>query len=513
VKNYQKVLLPAVLSALLAGCRRNEIPDAGNPMSRLNPRVITAVSPAGDVVGKITVGYQGWFSCGGDGSPLNWGHTNLETWPDVRQYTNTYAPVPFYQAGMQQPGFTGTLGNGAAAKIFSSYDPLVSDLHCLWMQQSGIDCIALQRFGSYVSSTNLLNFYNGVASHMLTAAQAHGLKAYIMYDCSTADSTKIRNDWTNVIAGSQHFTALPAYAHQNGKPVVCLYGIQASNRGPAAGWVSVINWFKARGCYVIGSPQHNFAVDTAYQTAYNACNMIMPWQVGRSTGTNFQTIYASDLAYCNAHGIDYQADVHPGSAFYNTTGNTIRKNQVPRAHGDFMWSQFAGAKNAGVSSIYISMFDEMNEATAILNSAEDANDLPAGNYFLSMDADGAHVSADFYLRLVRDGSKMIKGLIPYTATHPTPHVLTPPASLTPHVQSSSSILINWSAATGAPSYNLKRATVNGGPYITVASDVTAVTYTDTGLAPNMTYYYVLTSGHINGGESIISRQASAKTNP
>ncbi|HEY3608718.1 MAG TPA: twin-arginine translocation signal domain-containing protein, partial [Pseudonocardiaceae bacterium] len=34
-----------------------------------------AASPAGDVVGKITVGYQGWFAAIGDGSPINaWWH-------------------------------------------------------------------------------------------------------------------------------------------------------------------------------------------------------------------------------------------------------------------------------------------------------------------------------------------------------------------------------------------------------------------------------------------------------
>ncbi|WP_220182974.1 hypothetical protein, partial [Sphaerisporangium album] len=31
----------------------------------------SAASPPGDVVGKITVGYQGWFACIGDGAPIN----------------------------------------------------------------------------------------------------------------------------------------------------------------------------------------------------------------------------------------------------------------------------------------------------------------------------------------------------------------------------------------------------------------------------------------------------------
>src|SRR5687768_5664861 len=37
-----------------------------------------AASPPGDVVGKITVGYQGWFAAQGDGSPINaWWHWAL----------------------------------------------------------------------------------------------------------------------------------------------------------------------------------------------------------------------------------------------------------------------------------------------------------------------------------------------------------------------------------------------------------------------------------------------------
>src|ERR1044071_4004040 len=64
-----------------------------------------AASPAGDVVGKVTVGYQRWFACPGDGAPINgWGHwarnwgaapspanSAIVAWPDVREYPRTYA--------------------------------------------------------------------------------------------------------------------------------------------------------------------------------------------------------------------------------------------------------------------------------------------------------------------------------------------------------------------------------------------------------------------------------------
>jgi len=39
-------------------------------------------SPVGDVVGKVTVGYQGWFACTGDGAPIGtWWHYSGGTQP------------------------------------------------------------------------------------------------------------------------------------------------------------------------------------------------------------------------------------------------------------------------------------------------------------------------------------------------------------------------------------------------------------------------------------------------
>jgi fibronectin type 3 domain-containing protein/regulation of enolase protein 1 (concanavalin A-like superfamily) len=70
------------------------------------------------------------------------------------------------------------------------------------------------------------------------------------------------------------------------------------------------------------------------------------------------------------------------------------------------------------------------------------------------------------------------------------------------------VVLSWTAASGAASYNIKRATVNGGPYTTVATGVTSTSYTNTGLANGTTYYYVV-SGTNAGGESANSTQVSA----
>ncbi len=415
------LLLAAVVIA--GGCAKKVVTETGLPGTDEKAKV-ELLSPPGDVVGKLTVGYQGWFAAAGDGSPYNsWQHQNFESWPEVAEYNNAYAPVPFYQDGVLQSPFSGNLGNGRPAKMFSSYDQQVANTHCLWMQQNGIDCIALQRFGSsiVVGSVKKAQF-DGIATMMKTSAQTYGRKFYIMYDCNATDPIDV--DWTNTITGTLNLTASPNYAKQNGKPVVCFWGIGFSGRGAAADWLNKINWFKAQGCYVIIGTVANFTTDSVYVSAYEAANMIMPWWVGKRG--NFQTSYTNDLAWCTARNIDYQGCVYAGFAFSNNSGQTVKpRNEIPRMHGDFMWQMFAGIRNTGVQSAYVAMFDEAQEATAIFKCAETVADIPAGKYFLPLDADGVQVSSDFYLRLVNNGQKMMKGLIPYQATHSTRFTISP----------------------------------------------------------------------------------------
>jgi len=69
------------------------------------------------------------------------------------------------------------------------------------------------------------------------------------------------------------------------------------------------------------------------------------------------------------------------------------------------------------------------------------------------------------------------------------------------------VTLNWTASTGATSYNVKRSTTNGSGYTTVNSPTTN-TYTDASLTNGTTYYYVVTAVNA-GGESSPSTQASA----
>lgn len=381
-----------------------------------------APSSGGDIVGKISVGYQGWFTAAGDGSGVNppwWHYTSdrqmpsssnlanfsLKSWPDMSEITAKYAT-----------GFP-NLGNGSPATLFSSYDASTVDTHARWMQENDIDTIALQRFGDF------MDVRDTVAERVRVAAEARGRKFYIMYDISGWSSfqTDLKSDWNNRITTKLHLTSSPAYARQDGKPVVSIWGLGFLDRpGTAASSLDVINFFKAQGIYVIGgvAPDWRTATGTrwsktGYGAVYDALDAISPWMVGvigDNAGSDSirQEFNEGDVAYCHSHGIDYQPCVLPGD---------LQEGQ--RKHGDFMWRQFANMIQIGSDGLYISMFDEYNEGNQIAKTAANAAQKPVGSSFLTLDEDGTACSSDYYLRLTRDGGRMLKNQIPFTFTRPT----------------------------------------------------------------------------------------------
>ena len=382
-----------------------------------------AASPPGDVVGKISVGYQGWFACPGDGAPIggwwHWsrdrfqppspGNTTIVSWPDLTDLTRGY------------PTAYPNLGNGQPARLFSSYDQQTVDTHFRWMQQYSIDTAALQRFNPFGDEGPTRDT---MAAKVRSAAEATGRKFYIMYDVTgwTAMQAELKTDWTTKM--SAH-TASGSYARQNGKPVVCIWGFGFNDDGrpfAPAPCLEVINWFKAQGCYVIGGVptwwrQGINDSRPGFLDVYHAFHMVSPWMVGRAaTPADLDSYYANanvgDYADCQAHGIDYQPCVLPGDL---SSGH--------RRHGDYYWRSLYNMIRLGSQGLYVSMFDEFNEGNQIAKTAETQAWVPAGSGIRALDEDGTRCSADYYLRITADGGRMLKGQLALTAVRPTPPVV------------------------------------------------------------------------------------------
>ncbi len=92
----------------------------------------------------------------------------------------------------------------------------------------------------------------------------------------------------------------------------------------------------------------------------------------------------------------------------------------------------------------------------------------------------------------------------------TPQTPATPTGLMATPASSQQINLTWADLPGVTGFNIKRSTVNGGPYTTIANDVRGLNYSDAGLSGATTYYYVV-SAFSAGGESGNSTQASATT--
>jgi len=152
-------------------------------------------------------------------------------------------------------------------------------------------------------------------------------------------------------------------------------------------------------------------------------DVISPWTVGRygtpeGAGRYVEDILKPDQAWCQQRNIDYLPVVFPGFSWHNMKGDP--SNKIPRLHGKFLWSQFLAAKRANVSMIYVAMFDEVDEGTAIFKCS---NDVPVEGKSLFLNYEG--LPSDYYLKLVGSGAKLLRGEIPMDAMRETPAIHEP----------------------------------------------------------------------------------------
>ena len=101
--------------------------------------------------------------------------------------------------------------------------------------------------------------------------------------------------------------------------------------------------------------------------------------------------------------------------------------------------------------------------------------------------------------VVRDTFAIVKSTSSGPPSAPTGLAATP---------GNSRVDLGWNAAASATSYNVKRATVSGGPFTTLAMGITTTTFADTTVANGTTYFYVVSAVNASG-EGADSSQVSA----
>lgn len=373
------------------------------------------------LVGKIMCGYQGWFACPGDNSGrsgwVHWSNTSsafdythlkIEMWPDTNEYSKKY-----------QSGFN--LGS-PPYYVFSSYDANTVDVHFRWMREYGIDGVFVQRFGSDLGSKS---FLNSILSKVKIAANNNGRKYAVMYDFTNYNPstiiTDIQNDWTD-LENTYKISNDPlddAYIKHNGKPVIAIYGIGWFGGYADMGKVAtIIQWFKDKGFTILIGVNNDWRTnsDSNYQLCISKADIIMPWNVGRYDSTEVSAYcnsnWVPDLNYCSTINKSYMVCIFPGFSWNNWNGGGF--NQIPRNGGQFIWDQFYLAKNAGANMIYVAMFDEVDEATAIFKISSNPPPASGNVRFLTLEG----LPNDEYLWLVGQASRGLRGEIPVNRARP-----------------------------------------------------------------------------------------------
>lgn len=364
----------------------------------------------------VMAGYQGWFNTPEDGAGLGWKHfekekefkpgkCTIDLWPDVSEYEKTY------ETAFKLPDET-------PAKVFSSYDASTTDLHFKWMKQYGIDGVFMQRFVVSIRNQKGKDNYNKILNNAVLSAEKYDRAICLMYDLSGMEAGEediLIRDWKElcekyklVSRNNNH------YVYHHGKPLVAVWGIGFNDRRKYGyGQVKkIIDFLKSEGCSIlVGVPTHwrtltiDAVSDTRLLELVKQADIVHPWLVGRFDNNTYEPYRKSieeDIKWCKANGKDYMPVLFPGFSWHNMKKDAPQ-NMIPRLGGRFFWKQVKGAVDAGAESLYLAMFDEIDEGTAFFKCT---NTPPVGeSSFITYEGE----APDHYLWLAGEAAKYLRG--------------------------------------------------------------------------------------------------------
>lgn len=365
-------------------------------------------------------GYQGWFNAPGDGSQIGWRHypgrigfrpgsASIDLWPEVSEYRKTY-DTPFKFA------------DGTTAKVFSSHDSTTVDTHFRWMKEYGLDGVFMQRFVSDIKGSRVKAHFDYVLDAAMTSANIYSRAIAVMYDLSgmnKGDEDVLLKD-ISVIAAKYHLfehKKNPSYLYHNGHPLVAVWGI-GFNDGRNYGLdeaEKIVTSLKNHGFSVmIGVPAYwrelkkDAVNDSRLLKIIEQCDVVMPWFVTRYNEQNFDKfskLIVKDMDWCKVHKLSYAPLCFPGFSWANLKYPNGSKDFIPRNKGRFLQKQIDFDIKAGAKMLYIAMFDELDEGTAIMKCAKRVPVGQTGSSFVPIEEG---IGSDHYLKIVGDAAKRLK---------------------------------------------------------------------------------------------------------
>jgi hypothetical protein len=299
------------------------------------------------------------------------------------------------------------------------------------MADYGIDGAFVQRFTHSLHDKTKRYHKDKVLSSAREGANRYGRTYAVMYDLTgTRDENIIEvfDDW-RMLRDKMHITEDPAYQHHKGKPLVAIWGVgfndKIKRRPGLEQCRQLIKKFKADQCSVMlgiatgwRMQDRDALQDPELHKVLLTADVLSPWSVGRfrdlaGVQRHADQYWKPDILWARKHNIGYMPVVFPGFSWHNLKGTKL--GAIPRLDGQFLWSQVAANKKAGATMLYIAMFDEVDEGTAIFKCS---NNPPTGDgsEFLTLDG----LPSDFYLRLAGQAGKLLRGEMPLTGTIPVP---------------------------------------------------------------------------------------------
>ncbi len=395
--------------------------------------------------GLIMAGYQGWFRAEGDGSNEGWGHfgrngkfdyehNTIDFWPDISEYEETYKTSFPYSDGKE-------------AEVFSSIDKSTTELHFKWMKEYNVDGVFMQRFfGVTRNYTNSNKSQDIILRNAIDAAKSNKRAIAVMYDLSGLkaegeDCSSVIEDWKMLVdklkitnQGEEQ-----TYLYHNGKPLVAIWGLGFPDRPyniRKIGINRLIDFLKNDpvygGCSVmLGVPTYfreldkDCLPDPYLHEIIESADIVLPWMVQRFTPLVHKPMdyirdhVIADIKWCKERGLDYVPIAYPGFSWRNLSianeglARYTAYGAIPRLGGRFYWDQMATLIEAGAEMIYVAMFDEIDEGTAIMK-VSDSPPNSENAHFVGNDG----VPSDHYLWLTGLGAQMLRKEIPLILNMP-----------------------------------------------------------------------------------------------